>query len=248
MRQTGFALCMVMAFFAGNSVFAVGEPSKPNILFIMVDDLGKDWIGCYGDDGIKTPHIDRLAAGGMKFTNAYSMPQYTPTRVTLLTGQYPWRTGWVNHPDAFFSGTALTGYYTQGHEETNVHRPLFTENYFDITNAFHVMPDFYYCQYMLLSTGVPRCGGQNVKVRLSFRKVDPNDDYQSLYYPDNVELKDDSGNAIVMDFNGRRCDGSDGTGTVPCACKQGKRGHCYRLCRVRDQVRHASLRKKSPLI
>ncbi len=77
------------------------EPAieKPNILFIMVDDLGKDWISCYGADEIETPRIDALAAGGMKFHNAWSMPQCTPTRTTLLTGQYPWRTGWVNHWD-----------------------------------------------------------------------------------------------------------------------------------------------------
>ena len=73
--------------------------AKPNILFIMVDDLGKDWISCYGADDIETPHIDRLAKGGLKFHNAWSMPQCTPTRATLLTGQYPWRTGWVNHWD-----------------------------------------------------------------------------------------------------------------------------------------------------
>ncbi len=72
---------------------------KPNILFIMVDDLGKEWISCYGADNIQTPHIDKLAKKGMKFHNAWSMPQCTPTRATLLTGQYPWRTGWVNHWD-----------------------------------------------------------------------------------------------------------------------------------------------------
>lgn len=72
---------------------------KPNILFIMVDDLGKDWISCYGADNIQTPHIDKLSKSGMKFHNAWSMPQCTPTRATLLTGQYPWRTGWVNHWD-----------------------------------------------------------------------------------------------------------------------------------------------------
>ena len=63
---------------------------KPNILFIMVDDLGKEWINCYGADNIKTPNVDALAATGLKFNNAYSMPQCTPTRTTLLTGQYPW--------------------------------------------------------------------------------------------------------------------------------------------------------------
>ena len=64
----------------------------------MVDDLGKDWISCYGADDIKTPHIDRLAEGGLKFHNSWSMPQCTPTR-RAFTGQYPWRTGWVNHWD-----------------------------------------------------------------------------------------------------------------------------------------------------
>ena len=45
---------------------------KPNILFIMVDDLGKDWISCYGADNIQTPHIDKLSKVGMKFQNAWS--------------------------------------------------------------------------------------------------------------------------------------------------------------------------------
>ena len=72
---------------------------RPNILFIMVDDLGKEWISCYGAEDIKTPNIDAMAQAGMRFENAYSMPQCTPSRATLLTGQYPWRTGWVNHWD-----------------------------------------------------------------------------------------------------------------------------------------------------
>lgn len=72
---------------------------KPNILFIMLDDLGKEWISCYGAEDIKTPNIDALAAGGMKFHNAYSMPQCTPSRATLLTGTYPYHNGFVNHWD-----------------------------------------------------------------------------------------------------------------------------------------------------
>ena len=75
------------------------QAEKPNILFIMLDDLGKEWISCYGAEDIKTPNIDALAAGGMKFHNAYSMPQCTPSRATLLTGKYPWRNGFVNHWD-----------------------------------------------------------------------------------------------------------------------------------------------------
>ena len=69
-------------FFAFASIALAG---KPNIIFIMVDDLGKDWISCYGADNIQTPHIDALAKGGMKFHNAWSMPQCTPTRATLPT-------------------------------------------------------------------------------------------------------------------------------------------------------------------
>ena len=65
----------------------------------MVDDLGPEWVSAYGAEEIETPNIDALAAGGMLFENVYSMPQCTPTRVTLLTGQYPWRHGWINHWD-----------------------------------------------------------------------------------------------------------------------------------------------------
>lgn len=72
---------------------------RPNIIFILVDDLGKEWISSYGAEDIITSNIDALAKSGTKFNNVYSMPQCTPTRVTLLTGQYPFRHGWVNHWD-----------------------------------------------------------------------------------------------------------------------------------------------------
>ena len=75
------------------------EAEKPNIIFLMVDDLGKEWLSCYGAENIETTQIDALAASGMRFHNAWSMPQCTPSRLTLLTGQYPFRHGWVNHWD-----------------------------------------------------------------------------------------------------------------------------------------------------
>lgn len=81
--------------------FPTKSPSlkRPNILFVMADDMGPEWVSSCGAEDIVTPNIDRLATGGMRFTNAYSMPKCTPTRVSLLTGQYPWRTGWINHWD-----------------------------------------------------------------------------------------------------------------------------------------------------
>lgn len=114
--------------------------------------------------------------------------------------------GWQNYPTGYFSGKALASYYVQGHEETNPDRPIFTKDYFDVTNNYSVAPDAYYCEMMLLYNAVPRCGAGRVKVRLSFRKVDPSDDYESLYYPDYLELKDDQGNALLLTGGGRQCD------------------------------------------
>lgn len=93
------AAAAVPAFLRFSPEPATATPAKPNILFIMVDDLGKEWISCYGGQEMKTPRVDDLARRGMRFTNAYSMPQCTPSRATLLTGQYPWRNGWCNHWD-----------------------------------------------------------------------------------------------------------------------------------------------------
>lgn len=74
--------------------------NRPNVLFILLDDMGKEWVGAYGAEGIKTPNIDQLAHGGMMFNNVWSHPQCTPSRVSLITGQYPYKHGWVNHWDS----------------------------------------------------------------------------------------------------------------------------------------------------
>lgn len=115
-------------------------------------------------------------------------------------------TGWVQYPEAFFSGSAIVKRFVQAEDPTDPNRPVFTRDYFDVTNAYNVSPTPSYCYYTLLYTGVPRCGAQNVNVRLSFKKVDPEADYQSLYYPDVVELRTNGDKPIVVDFNGRTCD------------------------------------------
>lgn len=66
-----------------------------NIVLIVADGLGIDWLGCYGGDRGATPHIDALAAAGLRFETVYSMPHPTSARVTLLTGRYPFHHGWV---------------------------------------------------------------------------------------------------------------------------------------------------------
>lgn len=61
----------------------------PNIIFIMADDMGYGDLGCYGQQFIRTPHIDRMAAEGMRFTQAYAgAPVSAPSRATLMTGQH----------------------------------------------------------------------------------------------------------------------------------------------------------------
>ena len=105
---------LAFVLFAPMVIAIQATKQKPNILFIMLDDLGKEWISCYGAEDIKTPNIDALAAGGMKFNNAYSMPQCTPSRATLLTGKYPWRNGYVNHWDVPRWGI---GYFDWKHKE-----------------------------------------------------------------------------------------------------------------------------------
>jgi arylsulfatase A len=68
---------------------------QPNIVLILADDVGREVLGCYGGTSYSTPHLDRLAAGGLRFEHFYVMPVCHPTRTTLLTGQYPFRLG---HP------------------------------------------------------------------------------------------------------------------------------------------------------
>ena len=73
---------------------AGAPPSKPNIIFILADDLGYGDLGCMGATDIKTPHIDRLAAEGVKFTDFYAnAPVCTPTRAGFMTGRWQQRIG-----------------------------------------------------------------------------------------------------------------------------------------------------------
>lgn len=76
---------------------------RPNILFILADDVGQEVLGCYGGQSYATPHLDQLACTGMKFQNGFSMPVCHPTRLTLMTGKYPYRHGkvtWGDFPKA----------------------------------------------------------------------------------------------------------------------------------------------------
>ena len=69
---------------------AVSAQQKPNIIFILADDLGSSELGSYGNTFNETPNLDKLAAEGMRFTQAYSAaPICSPARAGFITGQYP---------------------------------------------------------------------------------------------------------------------------------------------------------------
>jgi arylsulfatase A-like enzyme len=70
------------------------ENTKPNIVFILLDDYGYSDAGCYGSSFYETPNIDRLAKQGIRFTNAYAAcPVSSPSRASIMTGRYPVNTG-----------------------------------------------------------------------------------------------------------------------------------------------------------
>ncbi len=89
-----------LAGFALTSITSA-KPDRPNILMLFADDVGREVIECYGGASYRTPAIDALATGGMRFTHAYAMPVCHPSRICLLTGQYPARLGspaWGSFP------------------------------------------------------------------------------------------------------------------------------------------------------
>jgi arylsulfatase A-like enzyme len=83
-------LCTV--WLAGSALAASPQASRPNIILILADDLGWSDLGCYGGE-IRTPNLDSLAKGGLRFTQFYNTARCCPTRASLLTGLYPHQAG-----------------------------------------------------------------------------------------------------------------------------------------------------------
>lgn len=93
-RITINALIFLIAAFTGLTEPRAAEAAepKPNIIFILADDYGIPGVGCYGG-AYKTPNLDALAAGGMRFESCYSAPLCGPSRAMCMTGRYAFRTG-----------------------------------------------------------------------------------------------------------------------------------------------------------
>jgi len=106
MRNSKIALCgcgLMAALAAG------AQGQKPNIIYIMCDDMGYGDLGCYGQQYIATPNIDKLASQGMRFTQAYAgSPVSAPSRATFMTGQHTGHTH-VRGNKEYWNGTIKYG-------------------------------------------------------------------------------------------------------------------------------------------
>ena len=88
---TGFLMLTLM-------LISCSQKQLPNIILISADDLGWSDLGCYGSE-VQTPHIDRLAEKGIRFTQFHNTSKCFPSRACLLTGIYAQQSGYDRHSD-----------------------------------------------------------------------------------------------------------------------------------------------------
>lgn len=92
MRPPKILFVLLLAFVASFRSQALAAPAKPNLLVILIDDLGWGDASCYGMKATMTPNVDRLAREGLRFTDGHcTSGTCTPSRYALMTGEYPWR-------------------------------------------------------------------------------------------------------------------------------------------------------------
>jgi len=110
---TGLLVATVCGFFSSCTETLSKEPTKPNIILIMSDDMGYSDLGCYGGE-IETPHIDSLAATGVRFTQFYNAARCCPSRASLMTGLYPHQAG-IGHMTNPSENFAQHDYHVPGY-------------------------------------------------------------------------------------------------------------------------------------
>ena len=109
--------------------FTAQANDQPNIILIMADDMGYEALSSNGSESCKSPNLDKLAAKGVRFTNCFSNPICTPSRVKLMTGQYNVRNyvkfGWLDREQTTFAhqlkaagyATAIAGKWQLGRDK-----------------------------------------------------------------------------------------------------------------------------------
>ncbi|MFN5938178.1 MAG: sulfatase-like hydrolase/transferase, partial [Sphingobacteriales bacterium] len=102
-------LTILTFLFISVSSLLIAQTKKPNIIFVLVDDMGFSDLGCYGGE-VKTPNIDRLADQGIKMRSFYNNARCCPTRASVLTGKYPHAVG-MGHMVSLPTDTIQPGSY-----------------------------------------------------------------------------------------------------------------------------------------
>ena len=106
MKQWTFIPALL--FLCAAAAHVAAQTNKPNVLFILVDDLGWRDLACYGHEIHETPNIDALAARGMRFTDAYAAcPICAPSRAAIMTGKFPSNSGFVDNYAHEWNGKTL---------------------------------------------------------------------------------------------------------------------------------------------
>ncbi|MBI3852113.1 MAG: sulfatase-like hydrolase/transferase [Verrucomicrobia bacterium] len=101
-------IALLFLLFFGFNLLHAAPATKPNVVFILLDNVGQEWFGCYGSEEHCTPNIDRLAQTGVRVEHCYTPPVCGPSRIVLLTGRYLLRSGFTLHHDAaLYSGGGL---------------------------------------------------------------------------------------------------------------------------------------------
>jgi arylsulfatase len=88
----GIIICFALLAVSSNAISQNAKSKKPNVIVILSDDMGYSDIGCFGSE-ISTPHLDKLAKNGLRFTQFYNTARCSPSRASLLTGLYPHQAG-----------------------------------------------------------------------------------------------------------------------------------------------------------
>src|SRR4051794_38082600 len=88
LRVEALCLAALTLLLAPGAGAAEEKTRRPNLIVILADDFGFECVAANGGTSYKTPHLDKLAAAGTRFTNCYVQPLCTPTRVQLMTGKY----------------------------------------------------------------------------------------------------------------------------------------------------------------
>ena len=149
---------------------------KPNIVVYLSDDHGSEYLGCYGNSDIQTPHLDSLAEEGIRFTHAFTpTPTCAPSRSTLYTGLYPARHGAMgNHTEC------------HTHLKTLPNRLRELGYRVAIAGKTHVKPDTLF-DFEYIGGFLPKCAEHNRKYRAEGLDTDPVERFLSSHQQENSD-------------------------------------------------------------